>query len=403
MSGTESYPPPGASGDDSTGPPPPPPGWQPPPPTQPYPAQPYPQQPYPQPGHAPPGYPLQYPPQYPPQYPGQYPGPYPGPYAPQPGMLGAAHKPGAIALRPLQLGDMYDAAFRIIRFNPKATVGSAVLVTAVAMLIPVVVTAVLTWSVNLSLDPGSDGFTGAEAAGLVGALGSLLLGTVLQSLGLILVTGMVAHVTMAAAVGKKLTLGEAWAATAGKRLKLVGLVLLLGLMLILLLALFVLAWVAGVVALDSGAAIALFLLVSIPAFLLALWWFWIRIYYLPVPALMLEDVGVFGAIERGHALTRNAFWRVFGIALLTAIITSIAGSMLGVPVTMVMDALLSGGLDSQYAALSLTLVNAVSSVVQAAFVAPFTAAVTSLQYVDQRIRKEAFDVELMTRAGITAQ
>ena len=397
MSGTESYPPPGASGDeppDRDAAPPPPPGWQPPPPTQPYP-QPYPQQPSPQPGYAPPGYP--------PQYPGQYAGQYAGPYRPQPGMLGAAHKPGAIALRPLQLGDMYDAAFRIIRFNPKATVGSAVLVTAVAMLIPVVVTAVLTWSVNLSLDPGSDGFTGAEAAGLVGALGSLLLGTVLQSLGLILVTGMVAHVTMAAAVGKKLTLGEAWAATAGKRLKLVGLVLLLGLMLILLLALFVLTWVAGVVALDSGAAIALFLLVSIPAFLLALWWFWIRIYYLPVPALMLEDVGIFGAIERGHALTRNVFWRVFGIALLTAIITSIAGSMLGVPVTMVMNALLSGGLDSQYAALSLTLVNAVSSVVQAAFVAPFTAAVTSLQYVDQRIRKEAFDVELMTRAGITAQ
>ena len=392
MSGTESYPPPGASGDeppDRDAAPPPPPGWQPPP------TQPYPQQPSPQPGYAPPGYP--------PQYPDQYAGQYAGPYRPQPGMLGAAHKPGAIALRPLQLGDMYDAAFRIIRFNPKATVGSAVLVTAVAMLIPVVVTAVLTWSVNLSLDPGSDGFTGAEAAGLVGALGSLLLGTVLQSLGLILVTGMVAHVTMAAAVGKKLTLGEAWAATAGKRLKLVGLVLLLGLMLILLLALFVLTWVAGVVALDSGAAIALFLLVSIPAFLLALWWFWIRIYYLPVPALMLEDVGIFGAIERGHALTRNVFWRVFGIALLTAIITSIAGSMLGVPVTMVMNALLSGGLDSQYAALSLTLVNAVSSVVQAAFVAPFTAAVTSLQYVDQRIRKEAFDVELMTRAGITAQ
>jgi hypothetical protein len=391
VSGTESYPPPGASGDD---PPhqgagqPPPPGWQPPPPTQPYPQQPYPRQS--QPGYAPPGYPT--------RYAGQYPGPYP----PQPGMLGAAHKPGAIALRPLQLGDMYDAAFRIIRFNPKATVGSAVLVTAVAMLIPVVVTAVLTWSVNLSLDPGSDGFTGTEAAGLVGAFGSLLLGTLLQSLGLILVTGMVAHVTMAAAVGKKLTLGEAWAATAGKRLKLVGLVLLLGLMLVLLIALFVLVWVAAATTVDGGGLFGFFL-VSIPAFVAALWWFWIRIYYLPVPALMLEDVGVFGAIERGHALTRNVFWRVFGIALLTAIITSIAGSMLGVPVTMVMDALLSGGLDSQYAALSLTLVNAVSSVVQAAFVAPFTAAVTSLQYVDQRIRKEAFDVELMTRAGITAQ
>ena len=58
-------------------------------------------------------------------------------------MLGAAHKPGAVPLRPLTLSDMYDAAFRIIRFNPKATVGSAVLVAAVAMAIPVVVTAFL--------------------------------------------------------------------------------------------------------------------------------------------------------------------------------------------------------------------------------------------------------------------
>ena len=386
----ESYPPPDASGEE---PQPPPPGWQPPPATQAYPpptTQAYPPpttQPFPQPGY--PAYPQ---PVNPP--PGHYPFP--------PGMLGAAHKPGAIALRPLQLGDIYDAAFRIIRFNPQATVGSAVLVTAVAMLIPVVVTALLTWSVNLSLEPGSDGFTGEEAAGLIGALGSWVLGSLLQSLGLILVTGMVAHVTMAAAIGRKLTLGEAWAATSGKRLKLVGLVLLLGLMLVLLVALFVLVWVAAVMLLDSGAAIALFFVVSIPAFAAALWWFWIRIYYLPVPALMLEQVGVFGAIERGHALTRKAFWRVFGIALLTAIITAIAGSILGVPVSLVMEALLSGGLDSQYATLSFTLVNAVSSVVQAAFVAPFTAAVTSLQYVDQRIRKEAFDVELMTRAGITA-
>ena len=56
-------------------------------------------------------------------------------------MLGAAHKPGAIPLRPLTLGDMYDAAFRIIRFNPKATVGSSVLVAAVSMALPVLLTA----------------------------------------------------------------------------------------------------------------------------------------------------------------------------------------------------------------------------------------------------------------------
>ena len=372
MSGPQ-YPPPGASGEE---PQPPPPGWQAPPTTQPYPQ-----------------------PQQPP-YPTQ---PYPTqPYLP-PGMLGAAHKPGAIALRPLQLGDIYDAAFRIIRFNPRATVGSAVLVTAVAMLVPVVVTAILTWSVNLSLDPGSEGFSDAEVAGIVGALGSWALGEVLQSLGLVLVTGMVAHVTMAAAVGRKLTMGQAWAATSGKRLRLLGLVLLLGLMLALVVGLMVVVWVVGVVVLDSGLAVVLFLLVSIPAAVAVLWWFWIRVYYLPVPALMLEDVGVFGAIRRGHALSRRAFWRIFGIALLTAVITTIAASVLGAPVSLVMEALLDGGLDGRYAAFSFAVVNAVSSVVQAAFVAPFTAAVISLQYVDQRIRKEAFDVELMTRAGITAR
>ena len=57
--------------------------------------------------------------------------------------MGAAHKPGAIPLRPLGIGDMYDAAFKIIRFNPRATVGSAVLVAAVAMAIPILVTAAL--------------------------------------------------------------------------------------------------------------------------------------------------------------------------------------------------------------------------------------------------------------------
>jgi hypothetical protein len=38
--------------------------------------------------------------------------------------------------------------------------------------------------------------------------------------------------------------------------------------------------------------------------------------------------------------------------------------------------------------------------VTAAFVAPFVTAVTCLQYIDLRIRKEGYDVELMTRAGL---
>ena len=325
----------------------------------------------------------------------------PGPVgSPAPGMLGAAHKPGAMPLRPLGLSDMYDAAFRIIRFNPKATVGSAVLVAAVAMLIPVLVTAALTWTVDLSLDQSGD-VSGSQLAGLIGSFGSLGLGSVLQSIGLVLVTGMIAHVTAAAAIGRRLTLGEAWRATHGKRWRLIGMTLLLGLLAAVIVGVYALTWLPVVMLTTTAWQAVVYGLITVPLFLAFLCWFWIRVYYLPVPALMLEDVGVLGALGRGFRLTRRQFWRTFGIALLTLVIAQIAGSMLAMPFSLLGQGILMGAGSTHFAVLGLVLTNALTSVISAAFVAPFTTAVTSLQYLDQRMRKEAYDVELMTRAGLT--
>jgi hypothetical protein len=315
-------------------------------------------------------------------------------------MLGAAHKPGAMPLRPLGLGDMYDAAFRIIRFNPKATVGSAVLVATVSWLVPVVVTALLSFTLDLSLDATDSG--DADVVGLVGSIGSIGIGLVLSTIGTILVTGMIAHVTAAAAVGRRLSLGEAWAATRGKRWRLVGLALLLGAALLVIIGGYIGLWVAVVVAFgDNALLVLLWGLVSVPAFLCGLIWFWVRVYYLPVPALMLEPIGVFGALARAYRLTSRQFWRTFGISLLTVIVVSIAGAMLGFPVGII-GQLLKLVVGSQYALLLLVVTQALQQVVTAAFATPFTSSVTSLQYLDQRMRKEAYDVELMQQAGITA-
>ena len=278
------------------GPPqPPPPGWQPPPPPAPSYTGSYAASQPPPPGYPPPP-------------------PTPGAWAPAPGMLGAAHKPGAMPLRPLGLGDMYDAAFRVIRFNPKATVGSAVLVATIAWLVPVIVTALLSFTLDFSLD-ATDSPSDEELVGLFGSIGSIGVGLVLVAFGTILVTGMIAHVTAAAAVGRRLTLGEAWAATHGKRWRLIGLALLLGLSTLLLMGAYVLLWVVVVVASgDNVLPVVLWGLVSVPAFICVMVWFWVRVYYLPVPALMLEPVGIFGALSRGFTLTRQQFWRTFGIA-----------------------------------------------------------------------------------------
>lgn len=320
----------------------------------------------------------------------------------------AAHKPGAIPLRPLSLGDMYDAAFKIIRFNPRATVGSAVLVAAVAMTIPLLATAALGAVLELSMadgifatpeDPAT--MSGEDVAGFMGVLGSLAVGGVLQGIGLILVGGMIAHVVAAAATGHKLSLGQAWAATRGKRWRLIGLTLLLGLATTLIITLYALSWVVVAMTASGWQVPVVYGVLSVPVFLAFLFWFWVRVYYLPVPALMLEPIGVLDALGRGFRLTRGSFWRTFGIALLTFVIAQLAGTMLTAPISLLSQGVLLGGLPGEAGVFLFVLGQAVASVVTAAFVAPFTTSVATLQYVDLRMRAEAFDVVLMQRSGIT--
>jgi hypothetical protein len=224
---------------------------------------------------------------------------------------------------------------------------------------------------------------------------------VLQWVGTILVTGMIAHVTAAAAIGQRLSLGEAWRATRGKRWRLIGLSLLLALGWSALFAVYIGAWFAVIIAADGALPVVLWGLLTVPAFICLVVWLWIRVSYLPVPALMLEGVGVFGALGRGFRLSGRQFWRIFGIALLTVLVAGVASQVLSFPVSMI-GQLVILTLGPQYEILGLVVIQAITSVLTAAFVAPFSGAVTSLQYLDQRIRKEAYDVELMTQAGITA-
>jgi hypothetical protein len=322
-------------------------------------------------------------------------------------MHGAAHKPGAIPLRPLTLGSFYDGAFRIIRFNPKATVGAAALVTAVANLVPVLVAAALTVTMDLTFtdvmfeDPEAMGsVSDSDLIGVLGIYLAMLGGAFATWFGLVFVTGMVAHVAHAAAVGRKLTLKQAWDATHGKRWRLVGLNLLLTAITLVALLAVVIAVVMVAVVAGPIAAVLAGLLLGV-AFIAAMLWFWIKVYYLPVPALMLEDVGVLEAIQRGYRLTADQYWRILGIAMLTYLITTVAGQFIGFPIALASQLLAVVFPDQGW--ILFTAGNALSYVVMYAFIAPFTAAVISLQYIDQRIRKEAHDVELMREAGLTGR
>src|SRR3954471_23871167 len=161
---------------------PPPPGWV--PPTPPPPGSPPPGQPGPTPGWGTPPPPAGAPRAGTPAagsgweqvHPGGQPGGHPAPgyhmpYPIQPAP--AAHKPGAIPLRPLVLGDIFDGAFRIIRYNPKATVGAAVLVSAVAMLVPIGAGLVSGSTGGLQPDPSTDTLSDSQVLSLLIGLGGL--------------------------------------------------------------------------------------------------------------------------------------------------------------------------------------------------------------------------------------
>lgn len=358
---------------------PPPPGWVPPvpPPLT---------GPVPGPGSTPPGY---GPP--PPAAPGGGYGAHRPPYV---GYGPPVHKPGVVALRPLTLGDLYDGAFKTIRRNPQAMVGLAALVTTVFMVVPAVLTLVLAalgeLSPGLSADASSDTFSAVDsgAASVVANLGA-----VFGLFATVVLNGMLVHVVAEAVLGRRTTIGAAWAATRGRLWRLVGLMLLSLLVLVLLLAVPVVTGIlvglrAGLVAgLVTG--VPLLVLAFAAALLLQA-----KYLQLAAPALVLERVGVFAALRRAGRLSRGQVWRILGVLLLTVLVAGLVGQVVAVPLAGI-GAVGPFVMPGTGGALVLVFASYLSQIVVGAVTTPFTSAVAALQYVDQRIRKEGLDVELI--------
>jgi hypothetical protein len=267
------------------------------------------------------------------------------------------------------------------------------------MVLPVVVGLVTGSTGGLSLDPTSNGFSDSQVVGLVSTFGSLLVASQLQAIGLLFVSGMIAHVTSAAAVGRRLTMGEAWAATGGKRWRLFGMAVLLGLGVLVVIAIVV--GIVVLVALTSSLGVTVLVAIVLGAALVVgNLMFWVRVRALAVPALTLEPVGVLGALGRSVRLSRHQFWRLLGILLLVSLIVGFAASMLRAPFTIGGQVFLLGNTDTGSGLMIYLLLTAFGTVVSSAVLQPFQAAVYALLYVDQRMRKEAYDVELLGRAGL---
>lgn len=331
----------------------------------------------------------QYGPPAPPQY-GQYgqqaqygAGPQGG-YRPP--MLQLAPKPGVIPLRPLNLSDIFSGTFGTIRGNPVATIGLSALMALIVAVPSVLVTIALS-DADLTVTD-SNGTT----TNLGGQLG-LLVGSVFSWFAGVVLAGMLTVVVAEAVLGRRISIGQTWQRVRGRVLPLIGLTLLIIAAILVLGAVVVGAIALLAVTAGDVSAVVVGILLGIAA-VVCLIWLATKVA-LAAPALVLERSGPIGSFRRSWHLTRGQWWRIFGISLLAQLVVYVVSQVVSFPVTLIALASAGDGGISTTGAILIQLV----SVIVSALTTPFTAGVTALLYLDQRIRKEALDVTLMEAAG----
>lgn len=311
-------------------------------------------------------------------------------------------KPGLIPLRPMTLGAILGAAFQVVRRNPRATFGLALLITGVvtvgaALVIGAIFLLVFSRSATAAatdvptIDAGSTAIIILSYLALV--LAALIGSAVLQ--------GMISLEVARATVGEKLTLGALWRAARGRLWALIGwtaavVAVIAVAFVVLTLVVTVIVAVGGV----AGAVIGILLGLAFAAGGVVLGvWLGVRLALVP-SALMIERLTLGAAIRRSWRLTIGYFWRTFGIIALVSLIIQVVSSILSIPLSIVLgiaSALVAPTGDVNTLAIVTIVIGGITvivSLVVGAIVAVIQAATPALIYLDLRMRTEGLDLTL---------
>ncbi|MGW7791643.1 glycerophosphoryl diester phosphodiesterase membrane domain-containing protein, partial [Streptomyces tricolor] len=317
-----------------------------------------------------------------------------------------AAKPGVIPLRPLGVGEILDGAVSTMRTYWRTVLGIALAVAAVTDICLVLVEG---FFLNDALAGAQLDSRTATPDDLYRALRDSMIGTgivtVISAAAVIVATALLTTITSRAVLGKPVSAGEAWREARPQIPKLAGLLVLLGLITV---GVIVAGALPGILVMVTGGSdaggSALFALGILAGVVIAVW-LAIR-YYLAAPALMLERQGITKAMSRSAKLVRGAWWRVFGIQLLAWLIANIVSAIVTIPFALIGAAVSGDGMDNflgtsgERVGWAFLIIRGIGSLIGTTLTLPISAGVTVLLYIDQRIRREALDLELARAAGV---
>ncbi|MEU6775826.1 glycerophosphoryl diester phosphodiesterase membrane domain-containing protein [Streptomyces sp. NPDC046759] len=316
-----------------------------------------------------------------------------------------AAKPGVIPLRPLGVGEILDGAVSTMRTHWRTVLGISL---AVAVLLDTSMVLLQGFVLNDAVVQASANDPNASPHEALSALRETMIGTgivsVIRSVAIIIATALLTTITSRAVLGRPVSAGEAWREARPQVPKLFGLLILLGLMFAGVVIVGVLPGFLLLLAGNKYGGAAL-LALGILAAAVVVVWLGIR-FYLSAPALMLERQGILKSLKRSGKLVRGAWWRTFGIVLLTLLITGIVASIITIPFT-VIGAAVGGdsagdllGTSGGHLGWTALIVQGIGALIGTTLTLPISAGVTVLLYIDQRIRREALDLDLARAAGV---
>lgn len=323
-------------------------------------------------------------------------GPPPPPAAPwgQPppwGWQAQPTLPGSGRFRAQAVGELLDSAFTLYRRNLRLILSIAAIVQlplALVSFLAYELTGISGTTARIQQLTGGTTLTPRQATDLLGSVApafvvllviALLQGLVVQPIATAAMTRAVSDLYLDRPAG----VGPSYAAVAQRFWAVLGVALLLFAVGVGLFAgAFGIVVLAVLVLGPGGVAI---LVVVLPGAVVAAVIMYTRWLFAAV-VVMLERAGPVNALRRSWRLVRGSTPRVFGITLLVGIITAILSA--------IVTALLS--IATQVGDVTVRLVlSQLASLIVSVLVQPISFIVVVLVYYDLRIRREAFDIEML--------
>jgi hypothetical protein len=293
-------------------------------------------------------------------------------------------------LRPRSVGELLDAAFTLYRRNFVLLVSIAAVVQLPFAILQLIVYRAFdiggrlgaVQDIGTTINNQNGTLTPEQSTQLVGDVGAFAayVGVVVLVQYLIVYPLSLAATTYAVSrryLDEPATVGESYRAAFTKWRSLVAMILLLGLVVLASVAAVFVGFLSGAAAVAAVLVIAAFgcaIVVLVRSTVGA-------------QAIVIEGVSGRGGLRRSWALTRGFFWRIVGILLLLGLLQAIVGTVFTLPLLALTS---SASLDVRQ------MVSQAVSAVSAIFVAPVSLVTLTLLYYDLRIRREGFDIEMLT-------